>query len=94
MIQLNDLHPLSDFQKNAEEHLRRLKETGQPEVLTVNGQAELVVQDAASYRQLLEAVDRAEAVGILRQRLASTAPARPMRDALKDIATRHGVDLE
>lgn len=94
MIQLNDLHPLSDFQKNAEEHLRRLKQTGQPEVLTVDGQAELVVQDAASYRELLEAVDRAEAVGILRQRIESPGSARPMRDALKDLAARHGIELD
>jgi hypothetical protein len=39
-----------------------LKQTGRPEVLTVNGRAELVVQDAASYQKLLELLDYAEAV--------------------------------
>jgi len=39
-----------------------LKKTGQPVVLTVNGKAEIVVQDAESYQKLLEAKDRMEAI--------------------------------
>jgi PHD/YefM family antitoxin component YafN of YafNO toxin-antitoxin module len=38
-----------------------MKKTKTPVVLTVNGKAELVVQDAESYQQLLEAKDRMEA---------------------------------
>jgi hypothetical protein len=40
----------------------RLKLSGRPEVLTINGKAELVVQDAAAYQRLLEAVERARQV--------------------------------
>jgi hypothetical protein len=40
--------------RRAREHIRRLTRTGLPEILSVNGRAELVVQDAASYRKLLE----------------------------------------
>ncbi len=57
MIDLENIRSLSDFQRNAKEHLRRLKGTGKPEVLTVNGQAELVVQSAAAYQELLEQLD-------------------------------------
>ena len=44
-----DIHPLTDFKRNTPEFLRQLKEHGHPLVLTINGKAELVAQDAASY---------------------------------------------
>ena len=48
-----DITSLSNFQRNTREFLQRLRETGRPLILTVNGQAELVVQAAASYQKLL-----------------------------------------
>jgi prevent-host-death family protein len=62
MIYLEDIYSLTDFQRNAKEHIQRLKETGRPEILTVNGKAEVVVQDAASYQKLLALLDRLEAI--------------------------------
>ena len=44
-----DIQPLTDFKRNTTELLRQMKETGEPIVLTINGRAELVVQDAGSY---------------------------------------------
>jgi prevent-host-death family protein len=50
MINLSkDIHSLTEFKRNTTEFLQRLKETKHPLVLTVNGKAELVVQDAESY---------------------------------------------
>lgn len=49
MIQLTDIHSLSDFQRHAKAHLKQMQKTGRPKVLTINGKAELVVQDAYSY---------------------------------------------
>jgi PHD/YefM family antitoxin component YafN of YafNO toxin-antitoxin module len=67
MIKTQNIRSLSDFQRNAKLHLRRLKKTGQPEVLTVNGQAEVVVQDAGAYQKLLDELDRKQAIeGIAR----------------------------
>ena len=40
----NDIRSLSDFKRNTSELLERLKKTGNPLVLTINGKAELVVQ--------------------------------------------------
>lgn len=69
MIDLNEIHSLTDFQRNTKVHLERLKETGKPQVLTVNGKAEIVVQDADSYQKLLEAFERLEAIAGIRQGL-------------------------
>ena len=52
----NDIRSLSDFKRNTVALLDRLRETGGPLVLTVNGKAELVVQDAAAYQALLDRV--------------------------------------
>jgi len=48
-----------------------MRKTKQPVVLTVNGKAAVVVQDAESYQKLLELKERSEVVEILRHRLAS-----------------------
>ena len=61
MINLSrDIHSLTDFKRNTTEFLQRLKRTKHPLVLTVNGKAELVVQDAESYQKLLYAVELLE----------------------------------
>ena len=66
---LKDIHSLTDFQRNTKEHLARMQRSGRPVVLTVNGKAALVVQDAAAYQRLLDAVDRAETVAGIRRGL-------------------------
>lgn len=58
-----DIHSLSDFQRNVKAHVEHLRRTGRPEVLTVHGRAELVVQNAAAYQKLLDLA--AHASGIL-----------------------------
>ena len=59
MVFLNDIRPLSEFQRNTKTYIRRLAKTGQPEVLTVNGKASVVVQDAAAYQKLMDQVEDA-----------------------------------
>ena len=58
-IRIQDIASLTDFHRNSTAHCLRLKRNGQPVVLTVNGKAVLVVQDAAAYQRLLESVDSA-----------------------------------
>src|SRR5215203_2250476 len=53
----NDIRSLSDFKRNTVELLDRLRKTRHPLVLTINGKAELVVQDAEAYQALLDRVD-------------------------------------
>jgi PHD/YefM family antitoxin component YafN of YafNO toxin-antitoxin module len=60
MIGLNDIHALSDFQRHTRDFLLDLEKSGRPAILTVNGKAKLVVQDAASYQKLLDIVREAQ----------------------------------
>ena len=88
MIDLNDIHSLTDFQRNTKTHIERLRETGKPQVLTVNGKAEIVVQDAESYQKLLEALEHLEAVAGIRQgleevRQGKTKPAREVFESMR-----------
>ena len=56
MFHLSDVRPLSDFKRSQAELLQHLKTTRRPLLLTLNGRAEVVIQDAASYQMLLEQV--------------------------------------
>ncbi len=66
-----DIHSLSTFKRDTAKLMRQMKKTKEPVVLTVNGKAELVVQDAESYQKLLEAKDRMEAIEGIKRGLES-----------------------
>ena len=91
MAEVTDEYALSDFQHNIEEHIERLKKSGQPEVLTVNGKPAVVVQDAETYRALLEVVERAGALEGVQRGLESMARGggRPAADVLEQIRQKH-----
>jgi prevent-host-death family protein len=94
MLDINsDINSLSNFKRNTPEFLRRLKKTGHPVVLTVNGKAELVVQDTASYQRLLELAERAERIQALREssvdmRAGKVSPTNDMLAEMQRILTK------
>ena len=90
MVRLDNICSFTDFQRNAKEHIQRLKETGLPQVLTVNGAAEVVVQDAAAYQEMLYALDRAEAIEGIRRGLETMrqGKGRPVGEAIADMRKR------
>ncbi len=57
MFQLEDIHPLTDFQRNAKSHLNRVNKTGRPEVLTVNGRAEAVLVGRKAFEKMQDAME-------------------------------------
>jgi PHD/YefM family antitoxin component YafN of YafNO toxin-antitoxin module len=88
MLDLNsDIDSLSNFKRKTPEFLRQLKKTGHPLVLTINGKAELVVQDTASYQRLIERVDRAERMDALKASLDDMKAGRvvPAADVLAEM---------
>jgi hypothetical protein len=47
-----DIQSLSEFKRNSQQFLQRLRLSGSPLVLTINGKAALVLQDIESYQKL------------------------------------------
>jgi prevent-host-death family protein len=88
-----DIHSLTDFKKNTSEFINQLKQTGEPVVLTINGKAELVVQDAAAYQKLRQAAEEARVREGIRQGLADMHAGRTIGlDEFKEHArTKHGI---
>jgi hypothetical protein len=82
-----DTDSLSNFKRHTVEFLRRLKETGRPVVLTIDGEAELVVQDTASYQKLIELAEQGEQLNMTRRAVAEmkAAQGRPAREMLAEM---------
>ena len=83
----NDINSLSNFKRNTAEFLRQLKETGHPLVLTINGKAELVVQDTAAYQKLIELAERAQRMDALKASLDDVKAGRvvPAEEVLAEM---------
>jgi PHD/YefM family antitoxin component YafN of YafNO toxin-antitoxin module len=94
-MKVKNASPVEEFTKNANAHIRRLKETGEPEVLTVAGQPEVVVQSAQAYERLLAEMDDLRAVQTIRTSYAEArrGEGRPARQVLRDIAARYNLEL-
>ena len=91
MINLKDIQSLTEFQRKSRETIARLKRTGRPAILTVNGQAEIVVQDAEAYQKLLDRADQAEKLMELRRSISEyrAGDVRDAKKALAELEVRH-----
>ena len=78
MISLKDIESLTAFKRNTTRYLKKMKKSGNPLVLTVNGRAEIIVQDAESYQRMLELLDRAETIEAVREGLESVRQGKTM----------------
>ncbi len=97
MLKVKNIHSVTDFARNTRDHIERLQGSGEPEVLTMNGKAAVVVQDAEAYQGLLDLVDYVDTVRTLRERLGTFAKGkrgRPMRKAIEQLAAGAGIELE
>jgi PHD/YefM family antitoxin component YafN of YafNO toxin-antitoxin module len=93
MIHLQDIHSLSEFQRNTREFLVRMKQNKRPVALTINGKAEIVVQDAESYQQILDRLERAETLAAIRQGIADfeQGDSYDAREAFEALRQKHGI---
>jgi len=90
---IRDIHSLSNFKRNTSEFIQQMKETGQPVVLTVNGKAELVVQDAESYQKLLERLEQLETIDGIRKGLEDleAGRTRPVAEIEQEMQQKYGI---
>lgn len=88
MIQPDDVTSLTDFKRDTPAHLRRLRKSGRPSILTINGKAAAVVLDPKAYAKLAELIERAEAIAGIQRGMddfaaGRTKPARQGLDAAR-----------
>jgi PHD/YefM family antitoxin component YafN of YafNO toxin-antitoxin module len=95
-LDLVNIHSLSDFQRNAKDHIRKLKRSGKPAVLTVNGEAEVVVQSAEAYQKLLDDRELLDSIRDISRGLeqAKRGEGRSMREFLEALAKEHDISLK
>ena len=73
--------------------ITQMKETGNPIVLTVNGKAELVVQDAVSYQKLLDFIEKLETIIGIKKGLEdiATGDTQPLNQFIEEMQQKHGI---
>lgn len=60
MINIEDIHSLTDFQRDAKRHLAQANRTGRPKVLTINGKAQGVLLGKKAFQQVQESLQELE----------------------------------
>ena len=93
MLDTRQIHPLTDFLRNHKAHVARIKETKTPEVLTVNGRAEVVIQDADSYQDLVDRLQHMETIAAIREGIASgeRGELKPAEQVFAEMRAKYGL---
>jgi prevent-host-death family protein len=94
MINLSrDIQSLSTFKRNTNELITQMKVTGNPVVLTVNGKAELVVQDAESYQKLLDSIEYLESIIGIKKGLEDivSGDTQPLDKFVEEMQQKYGI---
>ena len=73
-IDTRKIHSLTDFLRNYKAHIAQLKETRTPEVLTVNGRAEVVILDTETYESMVAQLNHQQEGNRRRPRPHGTGP--------------------
>jgi PHD/YefM family antitoxin component YafN of YafNO toxin-antitoxin module len=67
VIDLRNVRSVTEFQRNIKDYVSQLKRSKTPLVLTVNGRAELFVQNAESYQEMSDRLERAETLAAIQK---------------------------
>jgi prevent-host-death family protein len=88
-----DIQSLTTFRRRSGDFMKQIKKSKRPVVLTVNGKAAAVVQDAAAYQRLLDIAASADAREGIRQGVedASKGRIRPAKEFFEEFEARHGL---
>ncbi|MFM7383291.1 MAG: type II toxin-antitoxin system Phd/YefM family antitoxin, partial [Microcystaceae cyanobacterium] len=64
-----------------------------PVILTINGKAELIGQDAVSYQKLLDAIEKLEVMIGIRKGLEDIAKGetQPLKQFIEEMQEKHGI---
>ncbi|WP_412509726.1 type II toxin-antitoxin system Phd/YefM family antitoxin [Roseovarius sp. SYSU LYC5161] len=65
-----DITPLTEFKRDSARMIAQIKETGRPQILTVNGRPSVVVMDALAWQDMQNQLEYAETVAGIRKGLS------------------------
>jgi PHD/YefM family antitoxin component YafN of YafNO toxin-antitoxin module len=84
---------LSNFQRNTKAHLEELHRTGEPELLTVEGEPRVVVQDAAAYEAMVHRLEELESITGIQRGIdsAKDGKGRPIGEFLAEMRRKHNI---
>jgi prevent-host-death family protein len=80
----SSIKPISYFKANAAEVLEKLAETGEPMIITQNGEAKAVVIDIVSYEKTQETLALLKILALGRKDIAE-GKTRPIREAIEQV---------
>ena len=88
-----DIQSLTTFRRQSGDFMKQLKKSKRPVVLTVNGKAAAVVQDAEAYQRLLDLAAMADEEEGIRQGLedVKAGRTRPAREFFAEFEAKHGI---
>lgn len=88
-----DIQPLTTFRRRSSEFLKQIKKSKRPVVLTVNGKAAAVIQDAEAYQRLLDIAAKADVREGIRQGLEDMrrGRSRPAKEFFAEFEAKHGL---
>ncbi len=86
----DDIRPLSDFKRITGEILDHLRRSHRLVVLTINGTAEMVVQDVEAYQKTMDLVERVDANEGIRKGLSAIVAGKsePIKKVISAIKKR------
>ena len=84
---------MTTFRNHSAEFMQHLKDTKRPVILTVNGKAAAVVQDAEAYQHLLDLAAEASVAEGMRQGLEdmTNGRTRPAHEVFNEIRAEYGI---
>ena len=90
---MKDIQSLTTFRRRSGDFLKQIKKSKRPVVLTVNGKAAAVVQDAEAYQRLVDIAARADAKEGIRQGLedARKGRIRPAGEFFTEFEAERGI---
>jgi prevent-host-death family protein len=88
-----DIQSLTTFRRQSGDFMKQLKKSKRPVVLTVNGKAAAVVQDAEAYQRLLDLAALADEEEAIRQGLedVKAGRTRPAREVFDEIRRKYDI---
>jgi prevent-host-death family protein len=88
-----DSHSITDFQHNTKTYVEQVTRSKMPIALTVDGSAQVVVADAASYQAMVDELEEMRFINAIREgeKAIAEGQARPAEEFFTEMRSRHGV---